>query len=497
MLIDTGSVFTIIHYNLFKEIETRSQSKILVAPCKSTVVSANSEIIDIHGVIDVNISIKGVQCKQTVLIAKDLAHQCLLGTDFMKKHNAKIDFNKMTISVDNNECDVNYSTGSAAVCRVNLKQTVCIPSGNEMLLTGKVKKKERGFQKTGTFLFEPKQRFENHDKVCAAYVLTEGKDSCITRVMNVSAEDVTMYKNTTVGYLLPVKEHKCKPSLEQQIAASGGLKISNCSMLEQQFAAPGTEFDRKSPNEMIDKTLEQQFAAPGTSFNIDSKLQSGEREVLNTLLLEYNDIFSKDPSDIGRTDLVRHGINTGNEAAIKQNPRRIPLHKKNEVKELIHDMLEREVIRPSSSPWSSPIVLVKKKDNSTRFCVDFRKVNEITKKDAYPIPRIDDTFDTLSGARFFSCVDMANGYWQVEVEENDKEKTAFSTPYGLYEFNVMPFGLTGAPGLFQRLMENVLKGLQFEICLIYLDDVVIFSSTFDEHVERLRIVFQRFRENGL
>ncbi|CAC5393515.1 unnamed protein product [Mytilus coruscus] len=216
------------------------------------------------------------QCKQTVLIAKDLAHQCLLGTDFMKKHNAKIDFDKMTISVDNNECNVNYSTRSAAVCRVNLKQTVCIPSGNEMLLIGKVKKKERGFQKTGTFLFEPKQRFENHDKVCAAYVLTEGKDLCSIRVMNVSAEDVTMYKNTTVGYLLPVKEHKCKPSLEQQIAASGGLKISNCSMLEQQF-----EFDRKSPNEMIDKTQEQQFAAPGTSFNIDSNVQSGEREGSN------------------------------------------------------------------------------------------------------------------------------------------------------------------------------------------------------------------------
>ncbi|CAG2233908.1 unnamed protein product [Mytilus edulis] len=218
-----------------------------------------------------------------------------------------------------------------------------------MLLIEKVKKKERGFQKTGTFLFEPKQRFENHDKVCAAYVLTEGKDLCIIRVMHVSAEDVTIYKNTTVGYILPVKEQKY-------------------------------------------------------------------------------------PSDIGRTDLVRHGINTGNEAAIKQNPKRIPLHKKQEVKELIHDMLEREVIRPSSSPWSSPIVLVEKKDNSTRLCVDFRKVNGITKKDPYPIPRIADTFDTLSGSRFFSCVDMANDRdgmsrrpnAQLETEERDDGITSDS-----------------------------------------------------------------------
>lgn len=99
--------------------------------------------------------------------------------------------------------------------------------------------------------------------------------------------------------------------------------------------------------------------------------------------------------------------------------------------------------------------------------------------------------------RYFSCVDLASGYWQVELQEEDKEKTAFSTPYGLYEFNVMPFGLTGAPGLFQRLMENVLKGLQFENCLIYLDDVVIFSSSFNEHLQRLRFVFDRFRESGL
>lgn len=129
--------------------------------------------------------------------------------------------------------------------------------------------------------------------------------------------------------------------------------------------------------------------------------------------------------------------------------------------------------------------------------MDFRKVNEISKKDAYPIPRIDDTFDTLSRVRYFVSVDMFSVYWQVELKEEDKEKTAFLTPYGLYEFNVMPFGLCGVPSLFQKLMKNVLKGLHFEICLIYIDDVVICSSTFEEHLNRLRLVFDRCRESGL
>jgi predicted aspartyl protease len=143
MLIYKGSVYTLISYNLFKDIETKNQSKLFVSPCKSTVVSANNEKIDIHGVRDVNIFINGVKYCHSVLIAKDLAHHCLLGTDFLRKHNAKIDFQTVTITVNRSECEINYSSQSTAVCRVSLKQTICIPPGNEMLVEGKVSKKER------------------------------------------------------------------------------------------------------------------------------------------------------------------------------------------------------------------------------------------------------------------------------------------------------------------------------------------------------------------
>ena len=116
-------------------------------------------------------------------------------------------------------------------------------------------------------------------------------------------------------------------------------------------------------------------------------------------------------------------------------------------------------MKPSASPWASPIVLVTKKDGSTRFCVDYRKVNQVTRKDAYPLPRVDDTLDTLSGAKWFSTLDLISGYWQVEVAEKDIEKTAFCTPDGLFEFKVMPFGLCNALASFQRLMDLVLAGL--------------------------------------
>ena len=156
----------------------------------------------------------------------------------------------------------------------------------------------------------------------------------------------------------------------------------------------------------------------------------------------------------------------------------MPAVHKEEVHQLIQDMLTRDVIQPSTSPWASPIVIVRKKDGSARFCVDYRRLNAVTRKDAYPLPRIDDTLDTLSGSQWFSTLDLLSGYWQVEVAEGDREKTAFVTQSGLFQFKVMPFGLCNAPATFQRLMDLVLAGVQWSHCLVYLDDIIVVGRSF-------------------
>ena len=144
--------------------------------------------------------------------------------------------------------------------------------------------------------------------------------------------------------------------------------------------------------------------------------------------------------DFGRTEILRHKIDTKGSPPIRQQARRLPPYRKEEVKGLLDGMLKKDVITPSKSPWASPVVLVQKKDGSTRFCVDYRKVNAVTRKDAYPLPCIDTTLDTLAGSKWFSTLDLISGYWQVEVDPEDQEKTAFCTPNGFLNLRLCHLG---------------------------------------------------------
>ena len=215
------------------------------------------------------------------------------------------------------------------------------------------------------------------------------------------------------------------------------------------------------------------------------------------LLSDFSETFSKDDNDLGCTNLTSHTIDTGTTKPIKQAPRRTPLAFQGRDREALEKMLERGTIRESTSPWASPVVLVPKKDNSVRVCIDYRKINENTKKDAFPLPKINDCLDAVSGSAYFSTLDLTSGYNQVPVAKEDIPKTAFVTKYGLFECPYMPFGLTNAPATFQRVMELALQGLQWTTCLIYIDDVIVFSKDADEHLSRLRAVLKRIQSANL
>ena len=209
-------------------------------------------------------------------------------------------------------------------------------------------------------------------------------------------------------------------------------------------------------------------------------------------------VFSKDDMDMGRTNLVKHHIKLTDPAPFKEAYRRIPPQMYDEVKAHIQEMLDLGAIRPSNSPWASAIVLVRKKDGRLRFCIDLRRLNNRTVKDAYSLPRIESILDSLGGAQIFTTLDLKAGYWQVEMAEECKAYTAFTCgPLGFYECDTMPFGATNAPATFQRLMHDCLGDLNMNWCIVYLDDIIIFSDTKEEHIKRLEAVFQKLMAAGL
>ena len=205
----------------------------------------------------------------------------------------------------------------------------------------------------------------------------------------------------------------------------------------------------------------------------ESNLTVDEAGLLKDLVREYSDIFALDSTELGTTDLVTHSIDTGDSHPIRQPLRRIPFALQRTVEEMVQKMMAQGVIQNSNSPWASPVVLIKKKDGSHRFGMDYRRLNAITKMDVFPLKSVDDTLDMLSQTRYFSTLDLAAGYWQVKMDKDSQEKTTFNACSGHYEFCVMPFGLCNGPSTFQRLMESVLMGLSRSSCMVYLDDMMV------------------------
>uniref|UniRef100_L7LW12 RNA-directed DNA polymerase n=1 Tax=Rhipicephalus pulchellus TaxID=72859 RepID=L7LW12_RHIPC len=224
---------------------------------------------------------------------------------------------------------------------------------------------------------------------------------------------------------------------------------------------------------------------------VNKSLSSEKRQALVRVLAKHASVFDFEQKD-GQTSVpesrTRHVIDTGSAHPIRQKPYRVSSAERKIIAQQVEEMLKKNVIQESCSPWAAPVILVRKKDGTWRFCVDYRRLNSVTKKDVYPLPRIDDVIDCLHSASYFSSVDLRSGYWQIPMHPNDKEKTAFITPDGLFEFNVMPFGLCNAPATFERFMDTILRGLKWEVCLCYLDDIIIFGRTFDEHNHRLDTV---------
>ena len=285
---------------------------------------------------------------------------------------------------------------------------------------------------------------------------------------------------------------RCMNPGYEELCLTAGTKIATFTQLSEDEVFDCNQSDIPAHLANIDQVeVQREQAVPNHLEELYASAtpncrNAEERATLSSLLVRYSDVFSTDASDVGRTDLVQHTIPLiPGMRPIRQPPRRLGHEKEVEVESQISKLLKQGLIEPASGAWSSPVVLVKKKDGSWRFCIDYRRLNDITQQDAYPLPRIDESLDALAGARYFTTLDLTSGYWQVPLDVDAQEKSAFCTRGGLWKWKVLPFGLTSAPATFQRMMKGVFQGLHWKTLLLYLDDVIVLGNEFNSHCQRL------------
>ena len=460
MLVDTGSSFTLISEEIFRSLPNKHTLQELRTPLST----ADGNPLSVQGQTEICMSLNGHNLTTSVVVANLGNLSGIIGLDFLVEYEVLVDVHRgilhspylgdVTLYRENdlyNRC-----------AKIHLSETVHIPARSEMFVKGEI----RGdFQDGRDALIEPLLDIKGGQVLLSRSVTKPKGSEVIMSVMNPTKELVILKKNVQVASLQPMED------------------VYNCNQLP------------KGDNSMQYRELPAHLQP--LVENASSKLTSEQTEQLSSALARYADVFVGPDGNLGRTQMVKHTIDTGNSKPIKLPPRRLPIHQKQIAEQEINTMLEKGVIEPSNSPWAAPIVLVKKRDGSTRFCVDYRKLNAVTVKDAYPLPRIDESLDTLAGAKYFCTLDLASGYWQVVMDESDKQKTAFATHKGLYQFKVMPFGLSNSPATFERLMEVILSGLQWERCLVYIDDIITFGATFQQTLENLEIIFERLRSANL
>ena len=469
VLVDTGAAITVVSEQFYVDA-LRTNFAMKKSDKIDSIKTANGSTVSVSGSVNFPVLLGDQEYSCDATIVPGLAYNVVLGRDFLHHFGAVINVRGCFVTFsDTNVVQFIKGDRPTFVSDVRTTTTYVIDAQSEVVIPARLDK-SCSEPMIGLIVATPKlsDRYRLLSASSLSAPTSEGMVSF--RILNPADKPVLLYKGASIGTFVETDAEDLILTVESK------PEVASIDSLE---------------SDQNDDLLAKFQSLPSPALSVHENAQ------LNDLLTSYEDIFAKSSLDLGRTSIIEHEIDTGDARPIKQSPYRVSQQQRAEIDKHISDMLEQDIIQVSSSPWSSPVVLVKKKDGTTRFCIDYRKLNAVTRKDSYPLPRIDDALDSLSACKYFSTLDLQSGYHQVAIHPDSKDKTAFITHAGLYEYNVLSFGLTGAPPNFQRLMSRILHGLEWKICLIYIDDIIIFSKSFEEHLSRLSLVFQRLREANL
>lgn len=456
----------------------------------ASVKTAEGRFFRPDGIVSFVVHYSDIAANVTAAVVNGLKDQILLGVDFLEAIDAVISFKGKQIVPFSQFVDqqidrirsalevkprtiqaaptisTEQHTPQAAVCMFKLNEDVTLlPLEEVSLSVMKVKAVNGPVEFVGSTALQEKEHITISDGIIEGFT-----PNCSVIVKNSGLEPLILRSETKLGY---------------------GFEIGEDDIVTLD-ADDSNEFQvmllKSKPKFACPKFLEQ--------FRYGDHLTAAQRQSLQDLLLEYADIFGSDLTELGRFSQVKHQIKTTG-GPVSSRPYRTSHAELDVLKDFVSKLLRAKMVRPSQSPWASPVVLVKREGKPYRLCIDYRKLNQVTVKDSTPQPRLDEVLDLLSGSACYSTMDVANMYWQVEMEEADIEKTAFVVPFGSYESLVMPQGCTGAPATCTRVMNIVLGELNRKICFFFFDDILCFSKTFEEQIFNLRKIFEKLRHYDL
>ena len=529
-LVDTGAGISLLPRNQYMAIPECDRPPLEHSGVK--VFCGNSSTISIEGKVTLNLILQKVEYSCVFHVSADEV-KGILGMNFIQSYGGKVDTGSQALILNNKEIDVYNLQGHRLNHKVVMAHTAAVPPGQRCVVNAKVVgKRDLDGQPV---LVEGVRSLFASTGVLVAKALVQPDDGYIpVELFNASDTTQRICTNQTLGILRDVVDAELwedTPSNRDKLRRRypQAVPVQPVEPVHEETHADDV---RVSVNKLYTgdpqhtgffpaednctwtcESVCDNYDEPPAMHRLSQFLPEHVRELydkyvkelenpwdqvaFHKLLDEYHDVFAADKYDLGRATLAEHHIDTGDSAPFRQRPRRLPQEQHKEIERQVLKLAEVGIVRPSTSNYSSNVLLVKKKDETWRMCVDYRELNRQTRnKSPYMLPRIDDTLDALGGAKYFCTLDLLQGYHQVPLSPESIPKTAFTTPHmtpSLWEYVCMPFGITGGPATFQELMDRVLKGLEYKIALAYLDDVIVFGSTPSEVMNRLARVFNRMR----
>lgn len=520
-IVDTGSAVTIISHQLLKKIPHNK----FVSKHKSH-QSANSTAINVVGEIELDVRIQGHKTTIIADVASNLVTNVLLGNDWITKNRVIIDTpDQRILLTDRNRrivATASFTRPTNKHFKVLLTEEITLPPFSEKCIDVTIPSNTTG---PNDALFEPRSNLYTKQLLIVNALITVRRNRSQLMIINASDRQRTLARNTKLGeinvypksqvsVIIPMTSIRSNnDSPDEQNERNEARRVCSCTIHSEQRGRtqplnPTWEDGKSKESTRECYVCRESFSSRNQLYQhlrekcypkdmrdqierLTAHVEDpNQRHKLQLVLWRHGKLFDlRQPSVVDTT--VKHALETGNHPPIHTPPYRVSYKDEQTQRNEIDKLLKQGVIEESSSPWSSPIVLVRKKDGSIRFCVDFRKLNNITVKDAFPIPRIEDIFDHLSDAQFYTTIDFKAGYFQVELDPKDRPKTAFSTRDQHYQFTVLPQGVTNGPPAFQRIVSRILGPTRWRHSLAYLDDVIIYSKTFGEHLDHLDDILHR------